>query len=239
MSTDPQLDDLVHAKIKSHCARGNGLANAAKFMGAMLDDDIRYASNASGCFIKGTLVHTQDGLRPIDEIKVGHYVLSSPEDGTGSAAYKRVNNVFVHENETIRHISIFGPTPECQFVVGATGNHPFWVEGLGWTRADKLDKNDILRRGDASLAKIDRSFPVYRTSRDGVGWVQMFDRLEESYGSVFNYAKCESVELEQDEYLSDEVCNSDDPFLRVRVYNLGVEDFHTYYVGSEGYWVRS
>ena len=31
MSTDLQIDDVVHAKIKAHCARGDNLANAAKF----------------------------------------------------------------------------------------------------------------------------------------------------------------------------------------------------------------
>ena len=38
----------------------------------------------NGGFVKGTLVHTREGLRPIEEIRVGDYVLSSPEDGTNA-----------------------------------------------------------------------------------------------------------------------------------------------------------
>jgi hypothetical protein len=239
MSTDLQLDDLVHAKIKAHCARSDGLANAAKFEEAMIDDDIRCLSNAGGCFVKGTLVHTREGNRPIDQIKVGDYVLSSPEDGTGKPEYKRVKNVFVHQEKSIRKVYIFGPNPQFQFTLGATGNHPFWVEGIGWTRADELQKDQVLRRADGSLAEVARQLPVYRTGRDGVGWVQMLDRLEGSYGSVFDYANYAPVPLEQDEYLSNEVYNSDDPFLKVTVYNLDVEDFHTYYVGGKGYWVHN
>lgn len=50
--------------------------------------------NAVGCFVAGTLVHTRDGLRPIEQIQVGDYVLSKPEDGNGETAYKRVVNTF-------------------------------------------------------------------------------------------------------------------------------------------------
>ena len=32
---------------------------------------------------------------------------------------------------------------------------------------------------------------------------------------------------------------SDDPLFKARVYNLEVEDFHTYYVGELGVWVHN
>ena len=47
-------------------------------------------SRAGEGFIKGTRAHTKDGLKPIEEIKVGDYVLSKPESGEGEVAYKRV-----------------------------------------------------------------------------------------------------------------------------------------------------
>ena len=34
---------------------------------------------AVGCFVAGTLVHTKDGLKPIEQIKIGDWVLSRPE----------------------------------------------------------------------------------------------------------------------------------------------------------------
>lgn len=40
-------------------------------------------------------------------------------------------------------------------------------------------------------------------------------------------------------YMPKEVYESDDPNLKVTVYNLEVEDYHTYYVGAVGIWVHN
>jgi hypothetical protein len=44
---------------------------------------------ASG-FVAGTLVHTDKGLVPIEQLKVGDMVLSKHESGEGEQAYKPV-----------------------------------------------------------------------------------------------------------------------------------------------------
>lgn len=47
-------------------------------------------------FVAGTLIHTDKGLVPIQELKVGDMVLSRDEHNTdGELAYKRVLNTFV------------------------------------------------------------------------------------------------------------------------------------------------
>lgn len=47
-------------------------------------------------FAAGTLIHTDKGLVPIQELKVGDMVLSRDEHNTdGELAYKRVLNTFV------------------------------------------------------------------------------------------------------------------------------------------------
>lgn len=38
-------------------------------------------------FVAGTLVHTDKGLVPIQDLKVGDKALSKPEDGNGAMAY--------------------------------------------------------------------------------------------------------------------------------------------------------
>jgi len=55
-------------------------------------------------FVAGTLVHTDKGLVPIQDIKVGDLilskpVLSKPEDGSGDIEYKPVVKTFVHEDK--------------------------------------------------------------------------------------------------------------------------------------------
>ena len=55
-------------------------------------------------FVAGTLIHTDKGLVPIQDIKVGDLilsksVLSKPEDGSGDIEYKPVVKTFVHEDK--------------------------------------------------------------------------------------------------------------------------------------------
>ena len=45
-------------------------------------------------FVAGTLIHTDQGLVPIQDIKVGDRVLSKPEDGSGDIEYKPVISTF-------------------------------------------------------------------------------------------------------------------------------------------------
>ncbi|KTT11649.1 hypothetical protein NS2R_13105 [Pseudomonas oryzihabitans] len=213
-------------------------ALAAKL--SQVDEDISHPVQAGGCFIKGTRVHTKDGLKPIEEIQVGDWVLSSPEDGSGSLEYKQVANTFVHEQQTIVRVGISTEKTDTMVTIGATGNHPFWIEGIGWTRADELKIGNMLCMADGNFVKVVLQKPVYRTGRDGVGWVANMNNIAESEGNVFDYANYALVDRrEVDRYLSDEVLASDDPYLKVRVYNIEVEDFHTYYVGAKGFWVHN
>jgi hypothetical protein len=50
-------------------------------------DENRKALNDAAGIAAGTLVHTEEGLVPIEKVKVGDWVLSKPENG-GEQAYK-------------------------------------------------------------------------------------------------------------------------------------------------------
>ena len=58
-------------------------------------------SSSMGCFMKGTLVETEEGWTPIDELKVGDLVMSRPENGIGEAVPKRVVNTFRYEDKEV------------------------------------------------------------------------------------------------------------------------------------------
>ena len=64
--------------------------------------------HAPAGFAKGTLVHTQEGPKPIEEIQVGDWVLSKPENG-GEQAYKRVLKTFAHPPERIVRVEYVRP----------------------------------------------------------------------------------------------------------------------------------
>ena len=57
-------------------------------------------SNING-FINGTLVETEEGWTPIDELKVGDWVMSRPENGIGKAVPKQVVNTFHYEDKEV------------------------------------------------------------------------------------------------------------------------------------------
>ena len=91
----------------------------------------------SYCFVAGTLVTTEDGQKPIEEIQVGDKVLSeNPE--TGEIAYKTVEETYINETDELIHVHINGET------ISATPNHPFYVDKLGWTLAKNLRAGDVL-----------------------------------------------------------------------------------------------
>ena len=76
----------------------------------------------------GTLVTTEDGQEPIEEIEVGDKVLSEDET-TGEVAVKTVTETYVNETDELIHIGVNGET------ISATPTHPFYVDKLGWTLA--------------------------------------------------------------------------------------------------------
>ena len=88
-------------------------------------------SSGMGCFMKGTLVETEEGWTPIDELKVGDFVMSRPENCIGEAVPKRVVNTFRYEDKEVVMLK-FSQFPERNGggTLVATPNHPFCVYGV-------------------------------------------------------------------------------------------------------------
>jgi hypothetical protein len=244
-------DEMLAARSKEYsgnCLYEQVIADAK----AELQSSLRKVTDAGACFIGGTLVHTKEGLRPIEEIKVGDYVLSRPEDGSGEPEYKRVIRTMCFENKEVWVVQIL-PQSEREaarregrrlnedtssyFVT--TPNHPFWVKSVGWTRADKLNHPEPfsveLVNGEMGVAYY--AIPLHATGDSNIAWSafagdlmgRRFDLGQgggaiENTGGPFGYIA--TMDL-IDEYFC---CT---------VYNLEVEDFHTYYVGTRGVWVHN
>ncbi len=93
------------------------------------------------CFAGGTLVRTDAGLRPIEEIRPGDRVLSQDVE-TGELAYKVVNARTERPDGPLLEILV-GQTP-----ILATKGHPFWVNGKGWRMTKRLSVGDLLHTLD-------------------------------------------------------------------------------------------
>ncbi|HEY6529673.1 MAG TPA: polymorphic toxin-type HINT domain-containing protein [Cellvibrionaceae bacterium] len=109
------------------------------------------------CFVDDTCVHIEHfgtglNLRQIQFIEVGDKVLSRCET-TGEMAYKRVLKVFEHYASTIVYIGYsYGSTG--LGTVCTTPEHPFWVEGKGWTEVCKLLPGDQFQTHDGTAATV-------------------------------------------------------------------------------------
>ncbi len=138
----------------------------------------------SQCFTGDTLVSTEDGLHPIEEIRAGDYVWSENTE-TGEKELKKVLSVSITETDQLVHVTTGNGTE-----INTTENHPFYTEGKGWCVASELEEGDVLRTQD---------------------------------GKTETVASVETETLEKP----------------VKVYNLEIEDSHTYYVSVDGVLVHN
>lgn len=132
-------------------------------------------------FVAGTLVHTDKGLVPIEQLKVGDMVLSKPESGEGEKAYKAITRVFkadkkqpifmvrFHEksiydyihNDNIKNIALYqhkidfleehGDVLNRDMHLFCTSDHLFWVVSKGWVPASQLRFFDELLLSDEDI----------------------------------------------------------------------------------------
>ncbi len=210
----------------------------------------------NGCFVAGTLVHTKDGLKPIEQTQTGDWVLSQPEEG-GEKAYKRVAKTFRFEDEAVLSVeyieknvwdravaekSLITYSDHARVVV--TPNHPFWVKDKGWIRAGDLEIFDQLQLENGHLGLISDVKLLYKHTLEGIAWSPNNPPGRDPMGKLIDLSQGKSGEFEFQrkswdwEHL-DEDLNNPAFYYRTTVYNFEVEDFHTYYVGTKGIWVHN
>jgi hypothetical protein len=86
-------------------------------------------------FAPDSLLVTQDGLRPIEQIRLGDWVWAYDET-TGVNSLKEVVRTFARDTDWVVILEIGNE------VVQATLEHPFWQDGIGWRRAGELTAGD-------------------------------------------------------------------------------------------------
>jgi hypothetical protein len=224
-------------------ARKNGHRVRKKFDGDAFNR-VRTVASERGCFVAGTPVHTTDGPRPIETIQVGDLVLARAEDG-GDASYKRVARIFEFEAKVIHAVFyVTGEDMDEIDTVFATGDHPFWVEGESWTRADGLYSDMQARLADGRLATIASQRLVYRSDTPDVGWVMSlgFGNHDADTGQFVDFrGAAPEVNWGGGRSVANQLsslASGDDGAMLRKVYNFEVEDFHTCHVGTLGVWVR-
>lgn len=247
---------------------------------------------ASG-FVAGTLVHTDKGLVPIEQIKVGDLVLSRPEDGGDSfpTEYKRVTKIFKSADKkdifSLKFVSEHSndETGSIEYLF-STNNLLYWKQNLGWENAEHLCMGDQLTdlNGDIiyvyddvlpvllfpilngiGFTKYSENHPISGKEYPGISIVD-FNNIpkliytdDEFYENNFYYEDKSLWNINNNTFYSKDIinnvleyyleqneifaCNSKKDYLESyyqdHVYNIEVEDYHTYFVGKTRVWVHA
>ena len=158
----------------------NGKREPAKMGEVKEEEEILCSVSGPACFVKGTLVDTQNGHRAIEMIKKGDLIWSRDE-ATGATELKRVTQTFERQSATLALTFSNGERIE------TTAGHPFYIENSGFRAASEIGI------GTSIVTRAGPSVQVVSTQR---GKLQT-------------------------------------------VYNIEVEEFHTYFVGHSTLWVHN
>lgn len=212
----------------------------------------------------GTPVHTRDGLVPIDQLKVGDWVLSKPESGIGEVSYKRVLSTMAFDETEIWCVGYSYRDWETGDAVSArlfaTVGHRFWVPGRlpggthypeskveMWFALEELDDGDLLLLGNGGRGLVSAAGPVckMRNSDQGAALDLKWDYLcftkvdfSGDYPTCSDFSSEEYALLLRGERFEEGTYCGYYP-IRRKVYNIEVEDHHSYFVGKAGVWVHS
>ncbi len=188
------------------------------------------------CFVAGTLVHTKDGQKPIEQIQVGDYVLSKPDSGVGEQAYKRVTKTLVRESQEVWLVQYgsYDANGEMMFrALVATGNHPVWRHDYKkWTPVSELGRGESLQSCNNDAVYHYRTLKILETDTPDIGFTFANNGGEGPTVDLRN-AKVYVNQPHEDG------CVEYGDWIKRQVFNLEVEDFHTYYVGEDGIWVHN
>jgi hypothetical protein len=142
-------DDVLDAAnaVDNALDAGNAFDNLTEI--AKVAEDIPCSFSAE------TDVLTRGGTKDIAAIEVGYYVLAWNE-ADGTLGYYRVTAVMTHQDQVLTELIVDGEWLE------TTPEHPFYVEGQGWTPAANLRFGDQIRQADGTTGRVWLKWNVHK-----------------------------------------------------------------------------
>ncbi|MGE5660607.1 MAG: polymorphic toxin-type HINT domain-containing protein, partial [Actinomycetota bacterium] len=120
------------------------------------------------CFVAGTEILTTEGIKNIEDIRVGDWVIADDPITPGGVVAHQVLETFVRETDALYDLYVDGE------VISTTGEHPFWVPDLGWVEAKDLTVGSLLQTADGRVVDVDGvqkregKFEVYNFRVEGI-----------------------------------------------------------------------
>ena len=148
--------DIVGAAVPGATGLGAAVRGAANGV------DVTRATNVTAeasqslaktcCFVAGTLVATEDGLRPIEEIEIGDRVWARDVEADETLLKDVTDLILRHEREIWEVIvaSRDGETERYE----TTNDHPWWIVDQGWTTTENLAAGMVVVARDGRGGKI-------------------------------------------------------------------------------------
>ena len=149
-------------------------------------ENIQKVCSGTACFIAGTLIETNQGLKRIEDF-VGGELVWSKDELTQEYNYRPVIGTKRTENQSIYKV-VVKDQRGIEETLYTTEEHPFWIKDQGWLKAALLQSGmKLLDRNNMTLNVISQEKLAYLDT----------------------------------------------------VYNIEVDEYHTYHVGTLGVWVHN
>ncbi len=179
--------DIVVCGIRGDCSRSDwimaiiGVIPAAKVV-KVIDkvDDAKAAKAAKAaktcCFVAGTLVATEDGLIPIEDIEIGDRIWAQDVE-TGEIALKEVTDLIRRHEREIWLVE-FQAEDGTLFEFETTDDHPWWISAEGWVETQELEIGQLTISQDG---KVNRISSVRKSDR----WDSTFNLTVAEFSTYF------------------------------------------------------
>ncbi|AVH68152.1 polymorphic toxin-type HINT domain-containing protein [Nostoc sp. 'Peltigera membranacea cyanobiont' N6] len=102
------------------------------------------------CFVAGTEILTTEGIKNIEDIKVGDWVIADDPTTPGEIEARQVTDTFIRQTTALVDLYVDGE------VISTTGEHPFWTPDKGWVEAKDLQVGSLLQTEDGRVIDVDR-----------------------------------------------------------------------------------
>ena len=102
------------------------------------------------CFVAGTEILTTEGIKNIEDIQEGDWVIADDPTTPGEIEAKQVLETFVRHTDKLVDLYIDGE------VISTTGEHPFWTPDKGWLEAKDLHVGSLLQTQEGRVVNVDK-----------------------------------------------------------------------------------
>ena len=192
-----------------------------KALGSSVRETTALIRSGAACFTAGTLVLTENGQKAIEDIQAGDKVYATDPE-TGESGYKEVLQTFEKETEVVVHVTYEKDnTDSSEEVENSSADEDADIYS-NENCADTTDHVVNLQSAETTTVNTTLNHRFWTEAGwKSAGTLEAGDKLTLADG---NTATVTNVAYED---------------THATVYNFEVEDFHTYYVGTESVLVHN